>query len=101
MTFLDQRQWIATLEDAGELARVKVPVDWKGEIGAICRRVLNAQGPALLFEHIVGHERTWCTKFFTGGLGTPGRVSLAFGRSKDTPRRELQFGPVSTRKMLR
>jgi len=89
MTFLDQRQWIATLEEAGELARVKVPVDWNGEIGAICRRVLNAQGPALLFEHVIGHERTWCTKFFTGSLGTPGRVSLAFGRPKDTSRREL------------
>ena len=89
MKFLDQREWIATLEDAGEIARVKVPVDWNGEIGAICRRVLNAQGPALLFEHVIGHERTWCTKLFTGSLGTPARVALAFGRSKDTSRREL------------
>jgi 4-hydroxy-3-polyprenylbenzoate decarboxylase len=89
MGFLDQRQWIATLENAGEIARVKVPVDKRGEIGAICRRVLNAQGPALLFEHVVGHEQTWCTKLFSGALGTAARVSLAFGREKDTPRREL------------
>jgi UbiD family decarboxylase len=89
MKFLDQREWIATLEHAGEVTRVKVPVEWKGEIGAICRRVLNAQGPALLFENIVGHERTWCTKLFTGSLGTAGRMALALGRSKETSRREL------------
>lgn len=89
MGFLDQRAWITTLEDAGELARVKVPVDGKGEIGAICRRVLNAQGPALLFENVAGHERTWCTKLFTGSLGTAARVALALSGKKDTPRREL------------
>lgn len=89
MGFLDQRAWIATLEDAGELARVKVPVDGKGEIGAICRRVLNAQGPALLFENVAGHERSWCTKLFTGSLGTAARVALALSGRKDTPRREL------------
>lgn len=89
MKIVDQRQWIAMLEDTGELARVKVQVDWSGEIGAICRRVLNAQGPALLFEHVVGHERTWCSKLFTGSLGTPARVSLAMTGEKDVPRREL------------
>lgn len=89
MKFLDQREWIARLEEAGEVARVKAPVDWKGEIAAICRTVLNGQGPALLFEHVVGHERTWCTKLFTGSLGTPGRVALAFGRPRETSRREL------------
>ena len=89
MTFLDQRAWITTLEAAGEVTRVKVPVDWNGEIGAICRKVLNAQGPALLFENIVGHERSWCTKLFTGSLGTAGRVSLALSGSPGVPRREL------------
>jgi len=38
MTFVDQREWMAMLEEAGELVRVKVPVDWTGEIGAICRK---------------------------------------------------------------
>jgi UbiD family decarboxylase len=89
MKCINQREWIALLEQAGELARVKVPVDWKGEIGAISRRVLNTQGPALLFENIRGHERSWCTKLFTGSLGTASRVALAFGRDKATSRREL------------
>jgi UbiD family decarboxylase len=89
MKFVDQREWIATLEENGELARVKVPVEWTGEIGAVCRRVLNAQGPALLFENVVGHEHTWCTKLFTGSLGTAARVSLAMTGKKDVPRRDL------------
>lgn len=89
MGFLDQRAWIAMLEEAGEVARVKAAVDWNGEIGAICRRVLNAQGPALLFEAIAGHERSWCTKLFTGSLGTPARVALALSGQPDTPRRAL------------
>ena len=89
MNFLDQREWIAALERHGELARVTVPVAWSGEIGAICRRVLNAQGPALLFENVLGHEQSWCSKLFTGSLGTAARVSLAMTGKKDTPRREL------------
>ena len=88
MKFLDQRSWITTLEAAGQITRVKVPVDWNGEIGAICRKVLNAQGPALLFENVTGHERSWCTKLFTGSLGTASRVSLALTGSADVPRRE-------------
>ena len=89
MKFVDQREWIAALDEHGELARVKVPVEWTGEIGAICRRVLNEQGPALLLENVVGHERSWCTKLFTGSLGTAARVSLAMTGRKDVPRREL------------
>lgn len=89
MGFVDQREWVAALEDAGEVTRVKVPVDWKAELSAICRRTLNAQGPALLFENVIGHERGWCTTLFTGSLGTAERVALAFGRPRDTPRREL------------
>jgi 4-hydroxy-3-polyprenylbenzoate decarboxylase len=89
MSCIDQRAWIARLEEAGELARVKVPVDWQGEIGALSRRVLNAQGPALLFERIVGHENSWCRRLFTGALGTAARMALAFGREKSASRREL------------
>jgi 4-hydroxy-3-polyprenylbenzoate decarboxylase len=89
MGFVDQREWIAALEDAGEVVRVKVPVDPRGELAAICRRVLNAQGPALLFENVAGHERGWCTTLFTGSLGTASRMALALGRPKETSRREL------------
>jgi UbiD family decarboxylase len=50
MAYHDLRAFLERLEEEGELARVKVEVDPQYEIGAICRRVLDARGPALLFE---------------------------------------------------
>ena len=46
----DLRSYLTVLEQAGELSRVKVPVNLEQEIGAICLRNLRAGGPGLLFE---------------------------------------------------
>jgi 4-hydroxy-3-polyprenylbenzoate decarboxylase len=46
----DLRSYLAVLEEAGELARVRAPVKLNQEIGAICLRNLRARGPGLLFE---------------------------------------------------
>ena len=46
----DLRSYLAALEQAGELSRVKVPVSLDQEIGAICLRNLRDNGPGLLFE---------------------------------------------------
>ena len=46
----DLRSYLAVLEEAGELARVRVPVNLDQEVGAICLRNLRNSGPALLFE---------------------------------------------------
>ena len=46
----DLRSYLAVLEQAGELSRVRVPVSLEQEIGAICLRNLRAGGPGLLFE---------------------------------------------------
>ena len=54
MGFLDLRQWVANLEQQGELRRITAEVDWDREIGAITRRVLEKKGPALLFENVKG-----------------------------------------------
>src|ERR1051326_6138728 len=89
MGFLDQRQWMASLEQQGELRRIKAEVDWDREIGAIARRVLEKKGPALLFENIKDYQRGRCTKLFTGGLGTRGRLALALGFPKDAPNQDL------------
>ena len=43
------RSWIAQLEAAGELKRVRAKVDWDEEIGAIARVNLALAGPGLLF----------------------------------------------------
>src|SRR5919198_1885119 len=56
------RSWLAELDAAGQLRRVKAQVDWDGEIGALTRITLALGGPALLFENIKDHQDTRCTK---------------------------------------
>ncbi|HZR59492.1 MAG TPA: UbiD family decarboxylase [Xanthobacteraceae bacterium] len=89
MGFLDQRQWMASLEQQGELRRIKAEVDWDREIGALTRRVLEKKGPALLFENIKGYGDGRCTKLFASGLGARSRLALALGFPRETPNREL------------
>lgn len=85
----DLRHWVQRLETAGQLARITASVDLEGEVAAISRKVLTAQGPALLFENIPSHENAWCKRLFTGGLGSPERVAMMFDMAPDTPRRVL------------
>src|ERR1700744_261170 len=89
MGFLDMRQWMAQLEQHGELRRIKAEVDWDREIGAIARRVLEKKGPALLFENIKGYEDGRCTKLFVSGLGDRRRLARALGFQQDVPKREI------------
>ena len=79
MGFLDMRQWMAQLEQHGELRRIKAEVDWDREIGAVTRRVLEKKGPAVLFENIKGYGNGRCTKLFASGLGARSRLALALG----------------------
>src|ERR1700741_2834580 len=89
MGFLDQRQWMASLEQQGELRRIKAEVDWDREIGAISRRMLEKKGPALLFENIKGYANGRCSKLFVSSLGARSRLALALGFSRDAGSREL------------
>lgn len=89
MAYKDLRDWMATLEDAGELRRIKAEVDWELELGAIARRVLDHDGPALLFESLKGYHDTTCRKLFTNGLGSRGRVAMALGLQKETSYRAI------------
>ena len=81
----DLRSWLATLEGADQLARIKAAVDWNEEIGAITRANLSLDGPALLFENIIGHENTRCTKFLTSAIGSRRQVQLLLGSTRRTP----------------
>jgi len=89
MAYRDLREWLAKLEQEGELARVKAKVDWDLEIGGIAQRVFDTGGPALLFENIKDYESTRCRKFFTASLSTYPRIALMYGLPKTTPYREL------------
>ncbi|MEZ6017568.1 MAG: UbiD family decarboxylase [Planctomycetota bacterium] len=72
---LDQRAFLATLRAAGELVEVEAPVDTDLEIAEIHRRVIAANGPALLFKRPRGKAFPVVTNLF----GTARRVELAFG----------------------
>ncbi|TAJ79995.1 MAG: 4-hydroxy-3-polyprenylbenzoate decarboxylase [Gallionellaceae bacterium] len=85
MKYHDLRDFIAQLEKLGELKRVTAPVSTHLEMTEICDRVLRAQGPALLFENVVGHKMPVLTNLF----GTPRRVALGMGEENIGALREV------------
>ncbi len=89
MAYKDLREWIKALEKEKELVRIKKEVDWDGEIGAIARRNMDSNGPALLFENVKDHSDTICKTLLTCSLSTFSRVALMLGLPKDTPYKEL------------
>jgi len=91
VAYNDLREWIAALDKAGELKRIKEPVSPRLEIAEITdrvsksgsgsRSVKGAQGyapggPALLFENIVGHPGH---KVFINQFGSERRMAMALG----------------------
>ena len=74
----DLREWIALLEQEGELVRISAEVDPDLEITEIVDRVVKAGGPALLFENPKGAAHPLLINQF----GTEKRMCLAFGVEK-------------------
>ena len=89
MAVTDLREWIALLEEKGELKRIQAEVDWDEEVGAITREISSQNGPALLFERIKDHHHTPCRRLFTNGTGTRERVCRLIGVSEQNSYREL------------
>ena len=75
MKFNDLREFIAHLEERGELARVAAPVNPELEITEITRRVIGAGGPALLFEQPQGFDTPVVINLFGSGR----RMAAALG----------------------
>ena len=75
MKYRDLRDFIAQLEQRGELKRIAVEVDPRLEMTEICDRVLKTGGPALLFERPTGFAIPVLANLF----GTPLRVALGMG----------------------
>ena len=75
MAYRDLRDFMAQLEQCGELRRVAAPVSPHLEMTVLCDRVLRAGGPALLFENPTGHTMPVLGNLF----GTPARVARAMG----------------------
>ncbi|MEO7725809.1 MAG: 4-hydroxy-3-polyprenylbenzoate decarboxylase [Burkholderiales bacterium] len=76
MKYRDLRDFIAQLEQRGELKRIAVEVDPRLEMTEICDRVLKTGGPALLFEKPKGYAIPVLGNLF----GTPLRVALGMGQ---------------------
>ncbi|MGA8864259.1 MAG: 4-hydroxy-3-polyprenylbenzoate decarboxylase [Gallionella sp.] len=85
MKYHDLRDFIAQLEKLGELKRVTAAVSPNLEMTEICDRVLRAQGPAILFENVTGHNVPVLANLF----GTPRRVALGMGEENIAALREV------------
>ena len=85
MKYTDLRDFIAALEQRGELVRILAEVDPKLEMTEIADRTLRAGGPALLFENPKGYNIPVLANLF----GTPQRVALGMGALDLTALREI------------
>lgn len=78
MKYNDLRDFIALLEEKGELVRVTTEVDTYLEMTEIADRTLRAKGPAILFENPKGSNIPVLVNLF----GTPKRVALGMGQEE-------------------
>lgn len=75
MTFRDLRAFLQELERRGDLARVRQAVSTDLEITEVTRRVVQRDGPALLFEQVPGATMPVVMNL----LGSPRRIAWALG----------------------
>jgi 4-hydroxy-3-polyprenylbenzoate decarboxylase len=78
--YKDLRGYLALLEHAGLLRRVRAEVDLKFEIGAISALSLDDEGPGIIFENIKGHPgKTLAVNL----LSTTEQAAIAFNTEDD------------------
>ncbi|WP_292978546.1 4-hydroxy-3-polyprenylbenzoate decarboxylase [Nitrosomonas sp.] len=85
MKYKDLRDFIAQLEQRGDLKRVKTAIDPRLEMTEICDRLLKQAGPAVLFEQPTGHTIPVLGNLF----GTPERVALGMGQTSVSALQEV------------
>ena len=85
MPYKDLRDFIAQLEQQGQLKRIQTEIDPYLEMTEICDRVLQTNGPALLFENPKGHHIPVLANLF----GTTERVAVGMGENSVTALREV------------
>src|ERR1051325_7443626 len=92
MAYRDLRHFIEVLEQQGELKRIQEPVSPYLEITEVADRVMKTEGPALLFENVVGPPHR---------LGTPNPKSAVMGEPSIHPDADPGKGMGSTTEALR
>ena len=75
VSYRDLQDFIAVLEKSGELRRISSPVDPALEITEITDRVSKNNGPALLFENVIGSDYPVLINAF----GSMKRMAMALG----------------------
>ncbi len=85
MKYKDLRDFIAKLEEQGELVRVTAEVDPDLEMTEIADRTLRGEGPAILFENPKGYYTPVLANLF----GTPKRVAMGMGQESVEALREV------------
>ena len=85
MKYRDLRDFLEQLERQGDLRRVREAVSPRLEMTAVSDAVLQAGGPALLFERPTGHAMPCLANLF----GTPRRVALGMGADSTEELREV------------
>ena len=85
LKYADLREFIAFLEQRGELVRIKQEVDPNLEMTEISDRTLRAKGPALLFENPKGYNTPVLCNLF----GTPNRVAMGMGQENVSALRDV------------
>ena len=74
MAYEDLRDWMAALERAGELKKIRTPVSPILEITEITDRLSKTGGPALLFQNVEGHPGS---QVLINQFGSARRMNLA------------------------
>ena len=91
--YKDLREFLKTLEEEGQLIRVKDEVDPEPDIGAAGRACANMdKKPAVLFEKVKGYKYSVVTNVH----GSWANHALMMGMPKDTPVKE-QFHELNRR----
>jgi UbiD family decarboxylase len=72
----DFRTYLEALAGAGQLVHVDKPVSPELEVAAYVRKSSDTDGPAFVFEHVIGHPG-W--RLAAGLYGTMGRLPVALG----------------------
>jgi len=83
----DLRELLAELRRRGDLVEIAAEVDPDLEVAEIHRRVIAADGPALLFTRVKGSELRLVTNLF----GAKRRVEAAFGRPAELVAELVEF----------
>jgi 4-hydroxy-3-polyprenylbenzoate decarboxylase len=100
MKYRDLRDFVAGLEQRGELQRISQPVSVRLEMTALSDRVLRSGGPALWFEQPVGdgitkagaeqkNAKRYKVPVLANLFGTPKRVALGMGADDVSELRDI------------